>query len=621
MPGASPAPVRAPSPRPPSSCPSPSTASFSRFYEEQQLSKDEAVQRLAEQLEEQLARDCPFRPKINPYPSGRRPEGDQRDPFTRLSRDKADTYRQLEEERAKLKEKELEECSFRPRTNSSFSSTRVTKAGHTSYLHNDATERQLLLQRKKEQEEEERKDWFRPKINSMSRATVEAEPRPPIHERLDEMQRQKQRLVHALRMQEREKEAATFQPHINPTSQEIVHLQQQSAASTADSNSCSQYEEQVMQQSKTRARLQEEAQRRLSLECTFRPKLSHKTADIVQQHAAFRASDFYERQMLFARRSKGKLNAAAQKAAAEADAPFEPALSSTSVLLTQAKRDAESTEEKMARLAVHDKAKVEELRKSAHEQYYGQFSFQPKLNKVSQALARTSEGTNIARAKTGHVTEELRQELEEEFQKNCTFKPTILSARGREGLSGSVLSGGPDPVERERRLAEARREKQYEELKDCTFQPRRKKKVPDFARQQVEVPGLAKYLDRRMQAQQQDEERRAREEQAFKVRAAIKPGHRYTVPQPFNLHNKYHSVDRKEKAEAQLKAKTEQTCTFAPHTNAKAAYEILRKYILQDDPESDDEAYGHNPWMAEPGLEVVDLEAPEQTPAWPPYDP
>eukprot|EP00668_Euglena_longa_P001400 GGOE01001660.1.p1 GENE.GGOE01001660.1~~GGOE01001660.1.p1 ORF type:complete len:651 (+),score=185.57 GGOE01001660.1:142-1953(+) len=594
---------------------------MARFYEEQQLAKGETLRRVEEEREAQFVRDCPFKPVINKFETGRRHEGCQKDTFARLSRSKEDMYRQLAEEKLKQTEKELEECSFRPETNKGYASNRRPRPGSATQLHLEAVERQLLMrQKREEEEEEERKDWFRPHINAMSRATVEAEPRPPIYQRVDELQRQKQILLHQLRSQELQKEEAAFKPQINQTSVEIVQLRQ-SAMSSSDPTGP--FDDKLTQPSSAKAKLQEQAVQQHVRECTFQPKLSQKTNDIVQQHAAFKSQGFNERQMLFARRSKNKLHNAAQKVVEQEDATFQPELSPATVMIVEAKREAESIEERVLRLSIQDKSRAEETKKQAKEEYYSQFTFKPKLNKVSLALASTSESCDVTRAKTGHVTEELRQELEEEFRKECTFKPAITIPGVHQSLNASRVSGAPMPMldltEKERRLAEARREQQYEELKDCTFQPQVKRKVPNFAEKQVPIPGMAKYLDRRMQARQMDEERRAREEEVFKVRG-VKPGLRYTVPQPFNLHTAYHSITKKEKTEAQLKAKACQTCTFVPTTNSKAAYDILRRYIMQDDPESEEEdarcfVHSQLPWAnqyqtqaSSDPLEVVDLE-------------
>eukprot|EP00667_Euglena_gracilis_P018527 EG_transcript_19674 len=303
MTGPRPSPYGPPSPRPNSSCSSPTMA---RFYEEQLLAKGETLRRVEEEREAQFVKDCPFKPVINKFDAGRRHEGDQRDPFSRLSRNKEDVYRQLAEERLRQTQKELEECSFRPVTNKGYVSNRRPRQGNLTQLHLEAAERQLLTRRKRqEEEEEERKDWFRPQINAMSRATVEAEPRPPIYERVEELQRQKEILLHQLRSQELQREEAAFKPQINQTSAEIVQLRQSAASSSSET---SLYEDQLTQPSHTKARLHEQAAQRHAKECTFQPKLNRKTEDIVQQHAAFKSQGFNERQVLFARRSKNKLH-------------------------------------------------------------------------------------------------------------------------------------------------------------------------------------------------------------------------------------------------------------------------------------------------------------------------
>jgi hypothetical protein len=342
-------------------------------------------------------------------------------------------------------------------------------------------------------------------------------------------------------------------------------------------------------------KLQNEDNARHAKACTFRPRLNGNTERIVGAHAAFRQQGFLERQMLFQQRSKGQLQSAAQRVAEQESPTFEPELTRTSQLLAHAKRETESSAEKMNRLAVRDKERTGELRRSIEEQYYAQFTFQPKLNKISRALAETKEGADVTTSKTGRVSEDLLQELEENFKKSCTFKPVIHSSgpRDRESLNVSHASAVQDYVsEKERWLAEARREQQYDELKECTFQPKVKRKRPDFKGEPVEVPGMAKFLDRKLKARQMEDDKKAREQQAFEVKGGAKNGQRYTVPKPFNLHTAYHSMSKKEKLEASLRAKAEEDCTFTPCTNAKVAYDILRRYILQDDADSDEDA-GH----------------------------
>ena len=92
-----------------------------------------------------------------------------------------------------------------------------------------------------------------------------------------------------------------------------------------------------------------------------------------------------------------------------------------------------------------------------------------------------------------------------------------------------------DEQEREERLAAARRELEYKQLKDCTFEPARASSVaqPDGP---VVVRGLGRYLENKDLARRIEQDRKAREAEAFSVRGATKsvPG-APTVPEPFNL--------------------------------------------------------------------------------------
>ena len=59
-----------------------------------------------------------FKPVINNYGMRRQHEGQQRETFTRLSQDKKDAYRRLEQERLRQNEaREMMECSFQPKIN------------------------------------------------------------------------------------------------------------------------------------------------------------------------------------------------------------------------------------------------------------------------------------------------------------------------------------------------------------------------------------------------------------------------------------------------------------------------------------------------------------------------
>lgn len=112
------------------------------------------------------------------------------------------------------------------------------------------------------------------------------------------------------------------------------------------------------------------------------------------------------------------------------------------------------------------------------------------------------------------------------------------------------------------------KKKQYEELKDCTFQPQTNKSVKDTDGPIV-VRGLGKHLERNEKAKKLKDDQKEREEHAFKVKPAKSVMQGYTIPEPFNLQQQHETVTENRKKEAAQKWKQEfaKECTFQPKTN------------------------------------------------------
>jgi hypothetical protein len=89
--------------------------------------------------------------------------------------------------------------------------------------------------------------------------------------------------------------------------------------------------------------------------------------------------------------------------------------------------------------------------------------------------------------------------------------------------------------DKENRLQEMRREQEYQELRDCTFQPERVStaSVPK-AKGPVVVRGLGRYLELQELARRQQEDKRMLEEKLFKANPRGNQAG-YTVPKPFKL--------------------------------------------------------------------------------------
>eukprot|EP01006_Ploeotia_vitrea_P017088 TRINITY_DN48127_c0_g1_i1.p1 TRINITY_DN48127_c0_g1~~TRINITY_DN48127_c0_g1_i1.p1 ORF type:complete len:752 (+),score=95.83 TRINITY_DN48127_c0_g1_i1:286-2256(+) len=572
-----------------------------------------------ENAENEYRKECTFRPSINSdYPITRAHLGDQTETFTRLSRSRSEDIRRKQEEaeRQRIRE-ETEECSFRPHINPASSSIAAIHKRNEELtleerLHHEADNRVAeRAKRRKQKESQEQQGWFKPEINSLSRQLAmqhEADSRAPLHKRIGSLQRQKTEHLHDLRVKELEKQQVTFKPHINRTSKQIVDIQQQAwqVAATESPDGMTAvppppHYSQTQRHQDTITKLQEEAEKQQQHDCSFKPRLSKNSKKICDQNQLFKTANFTERQMMYARRSKSKLDSTP----GSQDGGFRPSLTPATQMLAAHARSEETLKDKIDRLAHHDKKRTQQLRHSIEEEYYGQFSYHPQISAVSRMLAKPTE--NLSKAAPNKVKEEIIQQMEEEFQKECTFKPQTSRIHGNKQADSnlSVCSSSICATsieyhqEKEERLNKARREKQYEQLKKCTFHPevaRYKPKAPKTVR----VAGLDKYLQKCQQAKQMELDKKKREQEVFKTnigKESKKDGNstpatsnalKYTIPKPFKLHTDYHSQTRRERFEEKMKQRKEKEYTFEPNTNVKKAHDILCKYILRDTDDEDD---------------------------------
>jgi hypothetical protein len=85
-----------------------------------------------------------------------------------------------------------------------------------------------------------------------------------------------------------------------------------------------------------------------------------------------------------------------------------------------------------------------------------------------------------------------------------------------------------------RRQEEIRHRKQYEELKDCTFQPEINRRRPARSSSCAHVRGVASHLDKQVQARKKVEAEERRKAEVFILNPKA-PKAKYTVAQPFRL--------------------------------------------------------------------------------------
>jgi hypothetical protein len=516
-----------------------------------------------EQVEEEFKKEHPFHPQINGLQPHTR---DQITPnaFERLSRTHNKTAVRINSMRQRLNERAMAECSFKPQINISSSITsgsqRNTPMSQSTRV--ESEEKQKTV----ECADDESQNWFHPQINPLSRATADADGRLPIYERINELQRQKEERVHSLREAETLKWDITFQPNINPTSKQIAELAHRHGS--VDGTSTAQLA--VNRRSASVSAIDD----REAKQCTFHPKVSKRSKELARQSAAFtNTKDFAERQLVFARTAHERLQSAEQQIHRQETATFQPTITPTSHMLALAKRNADDLQSVSISERLSDKGRTEELKRCMEDQFFSQFTFQPKLSKVSKALAKPTADLSKARP---HINEELLQQIEQEFKHTCTFKPVIGPQNCCDRSNGSTESEDQQlhAQERARKLSEAKRQRQYEELLDCTFHPQAAKPAPAFDKP-VEVAGIAKHLERQIHAKKLEEEKRQREETIFKVNIQARdPTSNFTTPQPFHLHtNGLHSHSCQTKTSDDSAKKQ----PLYPHANANTTPIHLRQ--------------------------------------------
>lgn len=138
------------------------------------------------------------------------------------------------------------------------------------------------------------------------------------------------------------------------------------------------------------------------------------------------------------------------------------------------------------------------------QEYYQNLDFKPKINKVSKTLAKTSSINELAYNRRG---EEVKSLLEErrahEELRECTFQPQLATKGNYKHVESKYRSNEEniaraikeEQMERQEWIEQERRNKEYDEIKDCTFKPRIKNKVGiPGEKDVVVVRGLSRHL-------------------------------------------------------------------------------------------------------------------------------
>jgi hypothetical protein len=297
---------------------------------------------------------------------------------------------------------------------------------------------------------------------------------------------------------------------------------------------------------------------------------------------------FMERQQAHLRRAQSKQETLLCEADSDPQCTFRPQIDRTSEFIVESmpQRTAETSEARYRRMSKDDHDKREQRKAQIEAEYYGKFKHEPKINPISKDLGRSASLHELAYSKERDKrlsAEALAASEEHQY----SFQPRLSTPKQYSNIESAYRQG--DEVlkaielkqqEKQAKLDSLKKQKEYDELRDCVFKPKVKDRTPQFTGPVV-VSGLSRHMELRAMARKQEEERREREDKAFLVNVKHDPYHLYTVPQPFQLH-----PSNKEKRMAQLKQelvdRERAECTFQPKTLESTNRAMISRLLQQD---------------------------------------
>ncbi len=440
--------------------------------------------------------------------------------------------------------------------------------------------------------------------------------RPPLHERLGDVQRSRRDHLDKLRAraEDERNQAWTFRPLLCGVSEDMARqrrLEEEEGGGEEEGDDdlhdldharrgeAQGHHDKVTTHMarETQRFLQRRMAKRWALEqaqledCRFTPRLCERTEALLTR--AGLPQDFDGRQDVWeaeCQKRRNKTKAAQQQ---EEEQWFKP-------VLTQQGRAAGSRTQPpkdtvVQRLAVAETARRDAARRQRTDAHYAQFQYQPTLNPLSRALGRPSSTTELAYNWRGEMARaKAAEDAQARFDADCTFSPSTFTSSNKGRLDfrdpASIRALWEEQRRtKDRQAAEAAKAREAEELQACTWQPQlvATTAVPARRRQEqhqspVLVRGLGKFLMR------SDAAARARATTASQAAGGRTPATTTTTttttttPKPFRLSARPPPAQRGSRAAVRAEAERQamETLTFRPETIERRKQEALRRLLL-----------------------------------------
>lgn len=323
---------------------------------------------------------------------------------------------------------------------------------------------------------------------------------------------------------------------------------------------------QARKEARKRAAAQVEAAR-----FTFQPRVNPNSNRMVQQKlksmgvdvdkvAGSSKASFEERQRVMLDLQRAHKEAILKEVAAMDECRFKPDIGNADevLALTRPELVTESDSARVNRLAVDEAASKARNAEAAHEEYYSQFKFKPVINERSRQRGRVRTLDEQVNNTTGQrIKLRAKAIAEAEFLEKHPFQPKLIASDPTEGrarskdsagsggrspsgapaLAGSVTGGGKQPLRlavrsdpdhvseriqghlkaKAEQVESQKRLMDYEQLRECTFQPDTEKSAKSYEKGKeqvaadggvVVVRGLGRYLELKELQRRLDDDRR-----------------------------------------------------------------------------------------------------------------
>ncbi|KNC54704.1 uncharacterized protein AMSG_01554 [Thecamonas trahens ATCC 50062] len=439
---------------------------------------------------------------------------------------------------------------------------------------------------------------FKPRV-SKKKASRDSS-RVPLYKRVTQVQRSKNARLHKLRMEVMEGDSnLTFKPQTNSKRRTTsnrkapVFDRLANAAQVAEAR---------------KKKLEQDLEQERAEQYTFKPKISARSKALVATSTELGGDAFLERQKRYEERSRRMKAEAQAEAEAQLAEAFQPEINALPSEVRRSREEpsdpGESFLERCERMAVKDSARAQLLRANAEEEYYSQFTFQPKINPASRALAKDRSFAQLAES-TAPKAAAAGDAVEAAFSEAHPFKPKLnsTSARAKSYLrdtSNLMARIEADRRAKEKALAAARLEREAAEMEECSFAPARvtASTSPEANRARpVQVKGLDRFMELQRMREAKEAEKRELERRAFSVSHAALVGRPPTADRspPVGSHADviYAARAPAPSVHAQHKPKPRPRSAYVPTTNASRQRELIRKILADEDlvPIGDDDAF------------------------------